>query len=314
MKKPFRIIFMGTPEFSVPSLERLCSDGHQVICSITQPDKKRGRGKKVTYSPVKEKSIELGLDVYQPEKIKRKETIDFVGSLKPDLLVTCAYGQILPEKLLEIPGYGCINVHSSLLPKYRGAAPIQRCILNGDEKTGITTMMTDAGMDTGDILMQSEVDIPHEMTAGELHDRLMMLGADVLSETLQMLANGKLKRTPQKDADASHAPMLKKEESIVNWLDDSFSIHNKVRAFDPWPGCFTEYNGKRMRITKSTFSRDVSSDAPGTLIYAGRNGLLVACGSGILTISGVQFENGRRMDISDCWHNFTAGEVFGKGK
>jgi methionyl-tRNA formyltransferase len=314
MKKPFRIIFMGTPEFAVPSLERLCSDGHQVICTITQPDKERGRGKKVTYSPVKEKSIELGLDVYQPERIKRTESIEFIRKLEPDLLVTCAYGQILPEKLLAIPVYGCINLHASLLPKYRGAAPIQRCILNGDEKTGITAMMTDAGMDTGDILLKREIDIPYNMTAGELHDKLMVLAADVISIVLDMLAGGKLTATPQNDADASHAPMLKKEESIVSWIDDSFSIHNKVRAFDPWPGCFTEYNGKRVRITKSSFSRDISNETPGTLIKADRNGLSVACGAGILTILGIQFENGRRMDAADCWHNFTIGEVFGKGK
>ena len=314
MKKSFRIIFMGTPEFAVPSLERLCADGHQVICSVTQPDKERGRGKKVSCSPVKEKSIELGVDVFQPERIKAKESVMFIKSLEPDLLVTCAYGQLLPKSILDFPEYGCINVHASLLPKYRGAAPIQRCILNGDAKTGITAMMTDAGMDTGDILLKREIEVPVDMTAGELHDGLMHLGADVISETLKKLSSGTLVREKQDNSAATHAPMLKKEESIVNWNEDSYSIHNKVRAFDPWPGCFTQYKGKRMRITGSSFTRDMSSFDPGTLISIDRKCLGVACGTGVLLISGVQFENGRRMDIESCWHNFNIGEKFGKGK
>jgi len=313
MKKSYRIIYMGTPEFAVPSLERLESDGHNVICVVTQPDRERGRGKKMTFSPVKEKAVELGMEVFQPERIRSIESIKHIASLCPDLLVTCAYGQILPQKLLDIPHYGCINVHASLLPKYRGAAPIQRCILNGDNRTGITTMMTDAGMDTGDILLKRDIEVPIDMTAGELHDELMLLGADVLSETLAALASGNLRRISQNDDEATHAPMLRKEESIVNWEQDSLSIHNKVRALDPWPGCFTDYKGKRMRITKSTFRKDNRKEKPGTLVGTSAEGLEIACGTGVLVVLGIQFENGRRMDSASCWHNFIAGDVFGEG-
>jgi len=313
MKKYFRIVYMGTPDFAVPSLERLVSEGHDVICSVTQPDRKRGRGGKVTFCPVKKKALELEIPVFQPERVRKKEAVEYIRSLEPDLLITCAYGQILPESLLETPVYGCINVHASLLPKYRGAAPIQRAILNGDSKTGITTMMTDIGMDTGDILIKEEIELSEDTTAGELHDELMYLGAQVLSKTLRELSNGTLERVKQVDSEATYAPMLKKEESIVDWREDSFSIHNKVRAFDPWPGCFTEYNGKRMRITKSSYNHDYSGEKPGILMDASAEGLRVGCGSGTILIKGLQFENARRMDVRDCWHNFEKGNLFGKG-
>jgi len=313
MKKYFRIVYMGTPDFAVPSLERLVSEGHDVICSVTQPDRKRGRGGKVTFCPVKKKALELEIPVFQPERVRKKEAVEYIRSLEPDLLITCAYGQILPESLLETPVYGCINVHASLLPKYRGAAPIQRAILNGDSKTGITTMMTDIGMDTGDILIKEEIELSEDTTAGELHDELMYLGAQVLSKTLRELSNGTLERVKQVDSEATYAPMLKKEESIVDWSEDSFSIHNKVRAFDPWPGCFTEYNGKRMRITKSSYNHDYSGEKPGILMDASAEGLMVGCGTGTILIKGLQFENSRRMDVRDCWHNFEKGNLFGKG-
>lgn len=313
MKKPFKIVFLGTPDFAVPSLERLYSDGHKVLCSITQPDRKRGRGGKVSFSPVKEKSLELGINIFQPERIKRNESVEYIRSLEPELLVTCAYGQILPGKLLDIPAFGCINVHASLLPLYRGAAPIQRCILNGDEKTGITTMMTDVGMDTGDILLKKEISLPYDITAGELHDRLMFLGADAISETIEKLASENLPRKKQADEYATYAPMLRKEESVIDWTKDSFSIHNKVRAFDPWPGCFTQFKGKRVRITKSMFSKEVTGKKPGTILETDKEAISTACGQGVLKILGIQFENGKRMDVSMCWHNFSVGELFGKG-
>ena len=308
--KHFRIIFMGTPEFAVPSLLRLIEDGHEIAAVVTQPDRKRGRGGSVSYSAVKKAAVDRGISVLQPERIRR--AVDEIADLGAELFVTCAFGQILPKNLLDIPKYGCINVHASLLPKYRGAAPIQRAVMNGDRYTGVTTMMTDAGMDTGDILLKEVIPVPVDMTAGELHDILMDIGAGLLSETLLKLGEGGLEATPQDDDFATYAPMLKKEESIVDWAKSASIIHDKVRALNPWPGCFTKYNGKRMRIIASDYETVPHDKLPGTVAGLGPDGLMVACGLGFLRVLRLQFENGKPMDISQCWHNLDRDAVLGQ--
>lgn len=311
--KFYKIVFMGTPEFAVPVLERLIADGHEISAVITQPDRKRGRGKAVSFSPIKLTALKHGIIVLQPEKIKNPEFIAKLINISPELLITCAYGQILPKAVLDIPEYGCINVHASLLPLYRGAAPIHRAIMNGEKVTGITTMMTDRGMDTGDILLIAEVEIGENTTSGELHDKLMYMGADLISRTLKDMSDGNIIRIPQNNTKATHAPMLKKEESIIDWKRDSQTIHNKVRALNPWPGCFTSYKGKRLRIIKTGFSKTTDKKEPGLIIKADKDHMEVACGRGHLMIYKLQFENGKAMEISQCWHNIETGIVLGEG-
>lgn len=310
--KYYKIVFMGTPDFAVPVLEKLINDGHEILAVVTQPDRKSGRGKVVSFSAVKQIALENNLKVLQPEKIRKKEVVKELSELNPELFITCAYGQILSQAILDIPKFGCINVHASLLPAYRGAAPIHRAVMNGDKITGITTMMTDRGMDTGDILLKAEVEIGSNTTSGELHDVLMKTGADIISETLLKLGDGNLLRIPQDDSQATHAPMLKKEESIVDWNNDSKSIHNKVRALNPWPGCFTKYLGKRMRIIKSEFSNADHQIPPGTITTISNEKMEIACGTGYLYINELQFANGKPMEISQCWHNMESGVVLGQ--
>lgn len=309
MKKRYKIVFMGTPEFAVPSFNKLIEEGHDVVAVVTQPDRKKGRGKSLAPSPVKKAAIKSNIKVLQPERIRKKEAIDEIALLEADLFVTCAYGQILPKRLLEIPPLGCINVHASLLPKYRGAAPIQRAIMNGEEVTGITTMMTDVGMDTGDILLKKEICIAEKATAGDLHDILMKEGAMLLALTLDKLAEGNLKPIPQDDSKATYAPMIKKQEGCVNWSLDSKEIYNRIRAFVPWPGSFTSYEGKTMKILAAGYNEKKHQLKPGTIIETKDQMLSIACGKGIIEIYRLQFENCKAMDISQCWHNMEAGEI-----
>ncbi len=303
---------MGTPEFAVPSLERLISDGHDIAGVVTQPDRKKGRGKSMSFSPVKQTALKHGLKILQPEKIKKKECIENLRDFNADLFVTCAYGQILPQAILDIPKYGCINVHASLLPEYRGAAPIHRAVLNGSKITGITTMMTDHGMDTGDILLKSKITIDEDMTTGELHDILKTIGARLLAETIKKLGEGTLVRIPQDDSIATKAPMLRKKDSIIKWENNSKSIHDQVRALNPWPGCFTTYKGKRLRLLKTGYSNTPHIKKPGSISFISKDTIEVACGTGFLRIFELQFENGKTMEVSQCWHNIDSNVVLGR--
>jgi methionyl-tRNA formyltransferase len=251
------------------------------------------------------------IPVLQPERIRNKAYVEKLQRLEPDLFVTCAYGQILSKAVLDIPKYGCINVHASLLPKYRGAAPIQRAVMNGDKITGITTMMTDIGMDTGDILLKSETEITEDMTSGELHDILKESGAGLLSDTLLRLSEGTLERFSQDDSEATHAPMLKKKESIIDWEENSKSIHDKVRALNPWPGCFTTYKEKRMRIIRTDYIEGEHNRQPGSISRLDSEMMEIACGTGSLRIYELQFENKKATDIAKCWHNIDEKAVLG---
>ena len=309
-----RIVFMGTPEFAVPALDMLLKEGYDVVAVVTQPDKPKGRGNKMAIPPVKEYAIEHGIDVLQPQKVKTEEFTDIIRGINPDLLVTAAYGKILPKSVLDIPKYGCINVHGSLLPKYRGAAPIQWSIIDGEKVTGITTMYTDVGMDTGDMLLKGEIMITEDMTAGELHDRLSVLGAEVLKETLAKLKEGVLQRIPQQDSEASYAAMMTKDTGLVDWTKSPKEIHNLVRGTNPWPGAYTYYNGEKMKIwVTSVVSESENKLKPGTICEVGKDGIIVACGIGKLNIKEVQFESCRKMCVEDyiCGHKMDEGEILG---
>lgn len=309
-----KIVFMGTPEFAIPSLDMLVKEGYDVVAVVTQPDKPKGRGNKMCPPPVKEYAMEHGIEVLQPDKVKTEEFTEKIREINPDLMITAAYGKILPKSVLDIPKYGCINVHGSLLPKYRGAAPIQWSIINGDKVTGITTMYTDVGMDTGDMLLKGEIEITEDMTASELHDKLSVLGAEVLKETLKKLKDGTLERIPQTDSEATYAAMMTKELGCIDWTKSAKEIHNLVRGTNPWPGSYTFYCGNKMKVwVTSVMSEDEHNLKPGTILKVSKDGMVVACGKGKLNIKDIQFDNSRRMSIEEyiCGHKINEGEILG---
>ena len=303
-----RIIFMGTPDFAVPSLRRLIADGHEVTLAVTQADKPVGRKQILTPPPVKECALSDGIPVFQPASLKTDEALDRLTAERPDVIVVAAYGKILPKAVLELPRFGCVNVHASLLPKYRGAAPIQWAVLNGDKETGVTTMQMAEGLDTGDILLTSRRAIPHDMTAGELFDLLSQDGADLLSETLSRLEAGDLTPTPQ-EGDSCYASMLSKADSEMDWTRPAEALHNQVRGLYPWPVAVCGWNGKRLKIhrARDVDSADVcqgksldTSAAPGTVACGAP--LCIACGdSRWLELLEVQPEGGRVQPAADFW-------------
>jgi len=310
-----RIVFMGTPEFAVPSLEMLVTEGYEVAAVVTQPDKPKGRGKKTAMPPVKEYAINNNIEVLQPSKVKTPEFVSAIRDLKPDLLVTAAYGKILPQDVLDIPPYGCINVHGSLLPKYRGAAPVNWAIINGEKITGITTMYTDAGMDTGDMLLKAEIEITDDMTAGELYDKLARLGAQVLKDTVKKIEDGTLQRIPQPHEQATYAPIMDKSVGCIDWSKSARAVHNLVRGTNPWPVAFTYYKGQKMKVwVTSVLNEENRNIAPGTICKVGKEGLVVACGTGMIAVKEVQFESSRRMTIEEyiCGHKMDEGEILGQ--
>ena len=247
-----KVLFMGTPDFAVPCLESIIkSENNNVIGVVTQPDKPKGRGHKLQPTPVKAKAVEYNIPVFQPETLKNRSFEDELKQLNPDIIVVVAYGQILPEYILNFPKFGCINVHASLLPKYRGAAPIQWSVINGDTTTGVTTMYMAKSLDTGDMIQKAEIQIGDEETAGELHDRLSLIGADLIVETIKKLSEGKAIRVPQNDSLSSYAPMLNKETGHIDWNKNSSDIINLIRGTNPWPGAFTSYKSEIMKIYKA---------------------------------------------------------------
>lgn len=296
--KKFRVIFMGTPEFAVPCLAALY-EHCDVIGVVTQPDKPRGRGQKLVPSPVKAWAEAHGLPVWQPKKIKEEAFTAFLEEQKPDLMVVVAFGQILSQRVLDIPPYGCINVHGSLLPRYRGAAPMQWCVIDGEKKTGITTMFMDAGLDTGDMLLKAEFPIGPDTTLEEVHDGLMELGAKVLIETLEALSAGTLKRIPQ-TGESNYAPMLTKETGHIHWTDPAKKIHDLVRGLDSWPGAYTFLAGKKYKIWRTRCTTEKTEVQPGTILRADKKeGLFVAAGDGVLEITELQAPGKKRMAAKD---------------
>ena len=324
------ILFMGTPDFARESLKSLIEANYNVIGVVTNPDKPKGRGMKMVYSPVKEYAIENNLKVYQPEKVKNNtEFINEIKNLNPDVICVVAYGKILPKEILDIPKYGCINVHASILPKYRGAAPIQWAVLNGDEETGVTTMYMDVGMDTGDIIEVEKTKIGKEETTGELWDRLSKMGGKLLVETLEKMEEGTVTRTKQGD-DFTMAPMINKEMAKINWEEKTAEeIHNLVRGLNPIMGAYTFLNGKKIKLWKvkvrdeeyllnlfpdlEDYLFKLEDVMPGTVLFVDdKNGLFIKANEGIIEAEEIQGENAKRMPIGDFLrgNKIMAGEVF----
>jgi len=290
------IVFMGTPDFAVPSLKRLIEE-YDVTAVLTQPDKPKGRGKKMAYSAVKEEALKYGIPIYQPIKIKEDiNLIEKLKELKPDFIIVVAFGQILTKEILDIPKYGCINLHASLLPMYRGAAPLNWVIINGEKVSGNTTMLMDVGLDTGDMILKDEVEITNYMTTGELHDILMVRGADLLVKSIEGIGNESVVLQKQ-EGETFYAKMLDKDLANINWNKSSIEIHNLVRGLNPWPIAYTDYKGERMKIYETESLDEKNSKEPGTIIDVSKNGIKVACKEGVLIIKKVQFPNGKPLTI-----------------
>lgn len=291
-----KIVFMGTPDFAVPSLEKIISE-YGVEAVFTQPDRPKGRGKKMAFSPVKEVALKHDIKVFQPEKLKEdREAIEYLKELKPDFIIVVAFGQILTKEVLDIPSIGCINLHASLLPMYRGAAPLNWVVINGEKVSGNTTMLMDVGLDTGDMLLKDEVEITENMTAGELHDKLMISGADLLIKTIAGMSKGEI--TPVKqEGETCYAKMLSKDTGKIDWNKSAKDIHNLIRGLNPWPIAHTTYKGESMKIYESTVLNENSSKEPGTIISVNKKGMKVNTTDGVILIKKIQFPNGKPLTI-----------------
>ena len=292
-----RIVFMGTPDFAVGSLQALCESGkHEILAVVTQPDRPKGRGNKLLQTPVKEYALEQGLTVYQPQKVKTPEFVELLHELQPELIVVAAFGQFLSKEILELPKYGCINVHASLLPKYRGAAPIQYAIIKDEKESGVTIMQMDIGMDTGAMLDKVVVPIAENTTMGELHDALREQGAALLLQVIDKIATGTAVAEPQDDAQATYATLLDRSMEHIDWSKTAQEVHNLIRGFNPAPSTFTKLpNGKSLKIWGSKMTDKSSAAAAGTVIETGKHSFFVACGEGVLEITEVQPESKKRM-------------------
>lgn len=292
-----RIVFMGTPDFAVGILQALCESGkHEILAVVTQPDRPKGRGNKLLQTPVKEYALAQGLTVYQPQKVKTPEFVELLHGLQPELIVVAAFGQFLSKEILELPKYGCINVHASLLPKYRGAAPIQYAIIKGEKESGVTIMQMDIGMDTGAMLDKVVVPIAENTTMGELHDALREQGATLLLQVIDKIAAGTAVAEPQDDAQATYATLLDRSMEHIDWSKTAQEVHNLIRGFNPAPSTFTKLpNGKSLKIWGSKMTDKSSAAAAGTVIETGKHSFFVACGEGVLEITEVQPESKKRM-------------------
>jgi len=299
MKKKFRIIFMGTPPFAVPALNALHASDHEITTVVTRPDRPKGRGRKVSPPAVKAAALELGYPVLQPALIKTTEFIDSIAQQKPHLLVVIAFGRILPETLLALPRLGAINVHASLLPKYRGPAPIQWAVINGEKETGVCTQLMEKELDTGDLLLSVREAIKPDDTAGDLHDRLALKAATVLIDTLNGLATKSIQPVSQNHSLATYAPMLTKDDGLINWNKPAKSLESYIRGVTPWPGAFTFLGGKRLKIFKSRAVETEISDPPGTVLKGFADELRIAASQGALTIEEIQGASGKRLAIED---------------
>ncbi len=307
--KCLRILFMGSAEFAVPSLDALLHSRHEVVEVVTQPCKPAGRGMQMRECAVAAFAEGLGLSLYQPRSVRKADPLDHFRALSPDLIVVVAYGKILPAKLLAIPPMGCINVHASLLPKYRGAAPINWAIAHGERETGVTTMFINEELDSGDMLLSASTPIDEIESARDLHDRLAPMGAELLIETIEGLIGGSVKPKPQDHSQATYAPIIKKEDGRIDWSKDAAEIFNRIRAFTPWPGSFTTLQGKKLSVFEAAPLEMEHGEAPGTILDACGHAL-VACGSGALSLLEVQLEGKKRMPAAAflCGHKLEKGE------
>jgi methionyl-tRNA formyltransferase len=301
-----RVIFMGSPEFALPCLDRLINSPDEVIAVVTQPDRPKGRGKKLTFTPVKERALAYGIPVLQPENVNHPGSVEKLKALAPEVLVVVAFGQLLKEELLNLPPLGCINVHASLLPKYRGAAPIHWAIINGEKETGVTTMFMDRGMDTGDLILKRTVPIGDNDTTGVLHDKLAEAGGILLRETLDLLQKHQAPRTAQEHSLATYAPLLTREHERIDWTKKAREVHNLVRGMNPWPGAYTTFENKTMKIWETEFDEagDAAREAgesPGTVLeVVNGQGVRVRCGEGSLWLTVLQPE-GKQTMAAEAW-------------
>jgi methionyl-tRNA formyltransferase len=302
-----RVVFLGTPEFAVSSLNALISSGHQVVAVFTQPDRPKGRGNQLAESAVKSAARAASLSIHQPERIRRPETVELLKRLAPELMVVVGYGQIIPQTIIDLPKYGILNVHASLLPRYRGAAPIQWAIASGEMQTGVTIMLIDAGLDTGDMLLKTSVPIKPDETAPELSVRLAPLGAGLLVEAMRQIATNSLQREKQNEAEATYAPVLKKEDGLIDWARPAQQIYNRLRGFAPWPGAYTFFRGQQLLVLSARVAED-SPASPGTL-RSDNQRLVVSCGeSTALELLEVQLSGKKRMSAQAFINGYRPAE------
>ena len=294
-----RVVFMGTPDIAATCLKKILETGHDVVAVYTQPDRPKGRGMKMVYSAVKEVAIAKDLPIYQPETFKDDETISQLAAVQPDVVAVVAYGRILPQRVLDIPPRGCINIHASLLPSYRGSAPYQWAVLDGLQETGVSAMYLCAQMDAGDVIDVAKTPIGENETAGELLDRLAVLGADLLSKTLTAFAAGPVAATPQDERLVSYAPMLDKSICPIDWNKTAQQIHNHVRGLHPWPVATMELQGQKFKVHATAVVNEKTNKAPGTVLELTKTGLRMACGDGVIEIQSLQAEGGKRMAAPD---------------
>lgn len=310
-----RVIFMGTPDFSVETLEEIIKAGHEVVLVVSQPDKAVGRSKALKYTPVKACAIEHGIEVYQPEKVKEAECVEYLRGYEPDIIIVEAFGQIIPKAILDMPRYGCVNVHASLLPKYRGAAPIQWAIINGDVVTGVTTMRMKEGIDTGDMILKQEVIIREDETGGSLFERLSKVGAKLCVKTMEAIEAGTATYTPQNDEEATHTKKINKELGSIDWTRDAKTIECLIRGLDPWPSAYTRLNDKTLKIWKAKVIPGESGTAPGCIVNVEKSGITVQTGDGMLLLTEIQLEGKKRMSVEAFLNGYPveAGTYFKKG-
>ncbi len=306
-----RVVFMGTPDFAAGILEAVVLAGHEVVLAVSQPDKPKGRGKALQFPPVKEYAISQGIEVYQPRKVREAECVEFIRERQPEIIVVAAFGQILPKELLDLPKYGCINVHASLLPKYRGAAPIQWAVINGDKVSGVTIMRMDVGLDTGDIIETAETEISPEETGGSLFDKLEKLGAKLLVETMEKIENGTARYTKQEESQASHVGMIDKSMGDIDWKKSAVEIENLIRGLNPWPSAYTRLNGKTLKIWKALPEPGGEPPKAGCVYLVNKKELKIHTGDGVLSLLEVQLEGKKRMDIPSFLRGY---EVLSNGK
>lgn len=291
-----KVIFMGTPDFAVGTLEEIIKAGHEVALVVTQPDKPRGRSGALQFPPVKECAVAHGIEVFQPKKIREEENVEYLRKYNADIIVVAAFGQLLPKSILQMPKYGCINVHASLLPKYRGAAPIQWSIINGDAVTGVTIMQMDIGMDTGDMIAKREVVIGKDETGGGLFDKLAEVGAKLCVDTMVEIENGTATRTPQNHEEATHVSMIGKELGNIDWKKSAVEIERLIRGLNPWPSAFTQLDGKSFKIWKADVLERNTDNVPGTVVRVEKGCMEVQTGEGVLSLLEVQLEGKKRME------------------
>jgi len=309
---PYKLVFMGTPDFAVPALQAVHAAGHDILLVVTQPDRPKGRGRKVEPPPVKKASEKLGLAVAQPDTLRSETAKQLLQATDADFFIVVAFGHLLRESVLKMPKRGCINVHASLLPRYRGPAPIQWAVINGDTETGVTTMLMDKGLDTGDMLMTAREPIGPSDTAGSLHDRLAQRGADLLVQTLKAFADGTIRGTPQVHSAATYAPLLKKTDGLIDWKKPAAKLEPFIRGMSPWPGAFTFWKNTRLKIYRSEIEASADNALPGTVLNSRPDRLTVSTGDGALSILEIQSASGSRLPVSEFLRGFriAPGELF----